>query len=254
MQSNKNTCHVYINTPENISTSGYGKSQKKIICIISLFPVLQITSVLIGLVIILPTFYFLYVPISTYKSTYNNTDLVFLIQQFQLIVDQAVLSALLFPQRPLFLQLRAPERLYAVHAGAQLLIGQFQLLFKIPKLPLEVGVLRLEFAKEERWWIAAVVVIFGRGRRGVGSVVVSFEGLVAERARTSAVVSARRGRPPPLVRSRGRLVVAGQVGAPSRGAPIHLGQAAARARAPLLPLPAPLLPARRPLIVPPVLA
>lgn len=180
------------------------------------------------------------------------TNLVLLIEQFQLVVNKAVFGALLFPQRPLLLQLWAPEGLYAVHTGAQLLVGQFQLLLKIAQLPLEVGVLGLKFAEEERRGLAAVVVIFGWRRGSVRAVVVPLEGLVAEGSRSRAVVSAGGGGAASLVGRRRWFIVAREVGAAPRGAAVHLGQAAARAAGPLLP--APLLPARRPLILAGVLA
>lgn len=67
-----------------------------------------------------------------------STDLVFLVEQFELVVDQAVFRAFFFPQRPLLLQLGAPECLYTVHAGAQLLISQFEFLLEVPQFPLQI--------------------------------------------------------------------------------------------------------------------
>lgn len=65
-----------------------------------------------------------------------------------MVVDQRVLGRLLLAQRPLLLQLRAPKRLDAVHAGPKLLVGQLQLLLEVGKLAVQVGVLVLELAQE----------------------------------------------------------------------------------------------------------
>lgn len=182
-----------------------------------------------------------------------DTDLIFLIEQLQLVIDKAVLCALLFSQRPLLLQLWTPEGLYAMHTGAQFLIRQFQLLFEVSQFPLKIRVLGLELAEEEGGWFPPIVVLFRRGRGCVRAVIVALEGLVAERPCPCAVVCAGGGGAPALVGRRRGLVIAREVGAPSRGTAVHLGQAAARAGArPLLP--APVVPARRPLLLSRVLA
>lgn len=176
-------------------------------------------------------------------SVCYKTHLILLVEQFQLVVNQAVLSALFLPQSPFLLQLRAPERLDAMHTGAQLLIRQFQLLLKVPQLPLQIGILRLQLSKEEGGWFASIVFIFRvvRRRRGVGPVIVAFEGLVARGPRPGPVVRARGGATPSLLGRRRRLIFPGEVGAPARRAPV-LRDATAAGVLPAVPVPSPFLP------------
>lgn len=183
------------------------------------------------------------------------TNLVLLVEQFQLVVNKAVLGALFFSQCPLLLQLRAPEGFNAMHAGAEFLVGQFQFFLKVSQFPLKIGILRLQLSKEEGGRLASVVLLLGGRRRSVRAVIVALEGLVAERTRARAVVSAGRGRAASLVGRRRGLVISREVGAAAGRAAVHLRQAAARAAAAAGPiLPAPLLPARRPLVLRGVLA
>lgn len=65
------------------------------------------------------------------ESFYSVPHLILCAEQLQLIIDQAVLGALLLTQRTLFLQLGRPESLDAVHGAAQLLIRQLQFAFQI---------------------------------------------------------------------------------------------------------------------------
>lgn len=74
--------------------------------------------------------------------------LVLGVQQFELVVDERVLGGLLFAQSPLFLQLGAPERLDAVHAGPEFLVGELQLLLEVGQFAVQVGVLVLELTQE----------------------------------------------------------------------------------------------------------
>lgn len=82
----------------------------------------------------------LYVPYNR-----NLSYLILVVEQFELIIYEAVLGALFLPQRPFLLQLGTPERLDAVHAGPQLLIRQLQFLLEVPQLPLQIRVLVLQF-------------------------------------------------------------------------------------------------------------
>jgi len=70
------------------------------------------------------------------------------VKQFQLVVDQRILGRLLFAQGTLLLQLRAPERFDAVHAGPEFLVGQLEFLLEVGQFAVQVGVLVLEFAQE----------------------------------------------------------------------------------------------------------
>lgn len=54
----------------------------------------------------------------------NRTHLVLRVEQFELIVDKAILGDLLFAQRSLLLQFGRPKRFDAVHRAAQLLVRQ----------------------------------------------------------------------------------------------------------------------------------
>lgn len=143
-----------------------------------------------------------------------------------------------------------------MHAGAELLIGQFQFFLKVPQLPVQIGILRLQLSQEHTGrLLAAVVVVVGGRRRSVRAVILALERLVAEWTRTRAVVSAGRGRAASLVGRRRGLVISSQVGAAAGRAAVHLGQAGARATSAAGPiLPAPLLPARRPVVLRGVLA
>jgi hypothetical protein len=76
--------------------------------------------------------------------------LILRIEQLELIVHERIFGALLFAQRALLLQLRAPEGFDAVHGGAQLLIGQLQLLFQVGQITLEVRVGRLQLTAKNR--------------------------------------------------------------------------------------------------------
>lgn len=69
------------------------------------------------------------------------TNLILAVQQLQLVIDKAVLGALLFAQRTLLLQLRRPERLDAVHRAAQLLIRKVQFALQVAQLALQIRVL-----------------------------------------------------------------------------------------------------------------
>lgn len=181
-----------------------------------------------------------------------NTYLIFLIEQFKLVINKAVFGAFLLPQRPLLLQLGTPEGLYAMHTGAELLVGQFELLLEVAQLPLQIGILRLQLSEEEGRRLAPVVVILWGRRRSVGAVVVTFEGLVSERTGSGAMVGASGGGAAALVGRRGRLIIAREVRAAARGTAVDLGQAAARTAAPFPP--PPVLTARRPLLIRTVLA
>jgi len=70
------------------------------------------------------------------------------VKQFQLVIDQRILGRLLFAQGPFLLQLRAPERFDAVHAGPEFLVGQLEFLLEVGQFAVQVGVLVLEFAQE----------------------------------------------------------------------------------------------------------
>lgn len=168
-----------------------------------------------------------------------HTDLILLIEELQLVVDEAVLGALLLPHGPLFLQLGTPEGLYAVHAGAEFLVGQFQFLLEVSELALQVRVLRLELAEEERRGLpaGAVIVFFRWWWWRVAAVIVALQGLVAERPRSRPMVRPGGGRPAALVGRRGRLIVPREVRTPAGRGPVHLGEPAARTARPLLPAP-----------------
>lgn len=58
-------------------------------------------------------------------------------------MNHAKPSAFLLAQRTLLFELGAPEGLYAMHAGAELLVGKLQLLLKVAQFALQVGVLGL---------------------------------------------------------------------------------------------------------------
>ncbi len=57
--------------------------------------------------------------------------LVLRVEEFELIIHERIFGALLLAQSALLLQLGAPEGLDAVHGGAELLIGQLQLLLQV---------------------------------------------------------------------------------------------------------------------------
>ena len=78
------------------------------------------------------------------EITSHKSYLVLGVEQLQLVVHQRVLGTLLLPQRSLLLQLRAPEGLDGVHGGAELLVGQLQLLLEVGQVALQVGVGRLQ--------------------------------------------------------------------------------------------------------------
>ena len=85
------------------------------------------------------------------------SHLVFRVEQLELLVDEAVLGALLLAQRPLLLELRAPEGLDAVHRAAQLLVGQLELLLQVAQLALQVVVLVLQLPDVARGAVAQQV-------------------------------------------------------------------------------------------------
>lgn len=61
-----------------------------------------------------------------------------------MVVDETILGRLLLPQGALFLELGTPEGLDAMHAGAELLVCQLQLLLEVAELSLQICVLVLQ--------------------------------------------------------------------------------------------------------------
>lgn len=72
--------------------------------------------------------------------------LILRVEEFELVAHERVLGRLLLPKGALLLELRAPKGLDAVHAGAELLAGEFELLLEGDELPLQVVVLVGELA------------------------------------------------------------------------------------------------------------
>lgn len=88
----------------------------------------------------------------TRPHTDNKTNLIFTVQQLELIINEAVLGAFLLSQRSLLLQLRRPERLYTVHGTAQLLIRQVQFAFQVAQFSLQIRVLMLQVPDKRSIW------------------------------------------------------------------------------------------------------
>lgn len=167
-----------------------------------------------------------------------GTDLILAAEQLELVIDEAVFGRLLFAQRALLLELRTPESFDGVHGGAELLVGELELLLEIAKLALQVGVLVLQLAEEglmtggrltcrARIWVlveveaaleTAVASVAYRKELAVVVYATAVQRLVAHRhgvgrarRRTRPVVAgADRQRPPALLHQHGagELVVA----------------------------------------------